>query len=112
MATVTPNFLCHYKAQAHTLAAGVATTIDIPTGGAKSVEITLRNSGSTNAITAVTVATIPLVTPGGARAVSTGLPLAAGSALTITVTDEPCSAIRLTLTSPSGTTATVEAVGL
>lgn len=112
MPTVTPPFLCLYPAQAHALAAGVATDIDIPTGGARSVEVTLKNSGSTNAITALTVTTIPLVTPGAARSVTTGIPLAAAGALTISVTDEPCVTVRLTVTSTSGTTATVEAVGL
>ena len=112
MATVTPPFLCHYAAQAHALAAGVATDIDIPTNGARAVEITLKNTGSTNAITALTVTTIPLVTPGAARSVTTGIPLAAAGALTISVTDEPCVTVRLTVTSTSGTTATVEAVGL
>jgi hypothetical protein len=110
--TVTPLFLCHYAAQAHTLAAGVATDIDIPAGGARAVEITLKNSGAVNAITALAVTTIPLVTPGGARSVATGIPLAAAGALTISITDEPCVTIRLTVTSTAGTTATVEAVGL
>lgn len=112
MPTVTPLFLCHYAAQATALPAGVATDIDIPAAGARAVEITLKNSGATNAITALTVTTIPLVTPGAARAVTTGLPLAAGGALTISVTDEPCMTLRLTVTSAAGTTATVEAVGL
>lgn len=112
MPTVTPPFLCLYPAQQHALAAGVATDIDIPAGGARAVEVTLKNSGSTNAITALTVTTIPLVTPGGARSVSDGIPLAAGAALTISITDEPCVTLRMTVTSTSGTTATVEAVGL
>ena len=109
--TVTPLFLCHYAAQATALPAGVATDIDIPAAGARAVEITLKNSGSTNAITALTLTTIPLATPGAARSITTGIPLAAGVAPTIGLVDEPCSTIRLTVTSASGTTATVEAVG-
>ena len=108
---ITPDFELIYSAATTSLAAGVATDIDIPAAGARRVTITLKNSGSTNAVTALTLATIPLVTPGAARSITTDIPLAAGAALTITLVDEPCSTIRLTATSTSGTTVTVEAVG-
>lgn len=110
MAT-TPEFDLYHTAAATALAAGVATDIDIPAAGATRVTITLQNSGATNAITALTLTTIPLATPGAARSITTGIPLAAGAALTIGLVDEPCSTIRLTVNSASGTTATVEAVG-
>jgi DNA-binding IclR family transcriptional regulator len=101
-----------YRASASTaLAAGVATSVDIPTGGSRSLSVSLLNGGS-NPITAISITTIPVSVAGAARAVSTGLPLAAGSAMTITLVDEPCTTLRLTITSAVGSSATIEAVGL
>lgn len=106
-----PTFALNYPATSTTLSAGVATAIDIPAAGANRVTITFKNTGATNAVTALTIATIPLSVPGAARGITTGIPLAAAGSLTINVVDEPCSTIRLTATSTSGTTVSVEAVG-
>lgn len=109
MATI-PTFEALRSSAVTTLAAGVATDVDIATGGAKTLTVSILNSGA-NPITALSVATIPVTLAGNARAISTGIPLAASGRLTITLVDEPCTTLRLTLTSTVGSSATIEAVG-
>lgn len=101
-----PAYLSRY-AQNHTLAPGVALDIDIPVDGARDWCFILKNTGSTNAVTAMTVARYPLGTAEigeDPASVSTGIPLAAGDALPVEGAGEPVTALRVTLTSTSGTT--------
>lgn len=102
-----------YPAVSRTLAAGVATDIDIAINGATNWTLVLRNTGATNAVTALTIAVSPLGTLFEAAAsVTTGIPLAASTSLAAIVgSNEPCLTVRLTLTSTSGTTVSVEGVG-
>lgn len=97
-----------------TLAAGVATTVDIPIDGARDWLFVLKNTGPTNAITALTVARYPLgVAEAGEPPVSatTGLPLAAAGTLAIEGASEPVTTLRLVITSTSGTTARIAGGG-
>jgi hypothetical protein len=91
-----PTFEALRSSSVTALAAGVATDVDIDTGGAKALTVSILNSGA-NPITALSVATIPVALAGNARAITTG--------------DEPCTTLRLTLTSAVGSSATIEAVG-
>lgn len=109
MATI-PTFEALRSSAVTALAAGVATDVDIATGGAKTLTVSILNSGA-NPITALSVATIPVTLAGNARSITTGIPLAAAGRLTITLVDEPCTTLRLTLTSAVGSSATIEAVG-
>lgn len=109
--TAPSNYICNYTKAGIALAAGVATDVDIPIDGAADWQIVLKNTGSTNAVTALSVARIPLTLPGPAESVATGIPLAHGDSLRIAGEREPISVLRLTLTSTSGTTVTVEAGG-
>ena len=108
-----PAYLSKY-AKDHTLAAGVALDIDIPVDGARDWLFVLKNTGSTNAVTAMTIARYPLGPDSIGEdpvAVSTGIPLAAGSALAIDATREPVTTLRVTLTSTSGTTVRIAGGG-
>ena len=96
-----------------TLAAGVATVLDIPINGCTNWQIILRNTGATNAVTAATIAVSSLGTLFSAAAsITTGIPLAAVTSLDAIVgSSQPCLTARLTLTSTSGTTVSLEMVG-
>jgi len=96
-----------------TLAAGVATVLDIPINGCTNWQIILRNTGATNAVTAATIAVSSLGTLYSAPAsITTGIPLAAVTSLgAIVGSSQPCLTARLTLTSTSGTTVSIEMVG-
>lgn len=104
--------LCNFSTSA-TLSAGVATTVDVPIDHARDWSIVVTNTGGTNAVTALTVAVSPLGTRFEAPAsVSSGIPLAAGASLAaIRGQGEPVKTVRLSLTSTSGTTVAIEAVG-
>ena len=107
----TPTLVCRHASGTLTLAAGVATPVDIPIEGAANWQAILKNTGS-NPITAATIATSPLgalFSP--AVAFPTGIPLAADATLAIQGTAEPLTTVRLVLTSALGTTAEVEAGG-
>mgnify|MGYP000107754048 CR=1 FL=1 len=105
-----PGFLCRYT-NALTLAAGVAQSFDVPTNGARDWVIVVSNAGA-NAITAMTVASSPLGNlVEDATTVTSGIPIAAGSTLAIRGQHEPVAMVRVTLTSTSGTTVSVEAGG-
>jgi hypothetical protein len=95
------------------LAAGVATVFDIPINGCTNWQIILRNTGATNDVTAATIATSSLGTLFSAAAsITTGIPLAAVTSLgAIVGSSQPCLTARLTLTSTSGTTVSLEMVG-
>jgi len=108
-----PAYLSRY-AQNHTLAPGVALDIDIPVDGARDWCFILKNTGDTNAVTAMTVARYPLGSAEigeDAVSVSTGIPLASGDALPIEGTSEPVTTLRVTLTSTSGTTVRIAGGG-
>lgn len=109
-----PSPLLQTYSTTSTLAAGVATTIDVPLNGSTNWTIALRNTGATNAVTALTIAVSPL---GGifeaAASVTSGIPLAAATSLAAIVgSNEPATTARLVVTSTSGTTVSVEALGL
>ena len=108
-----PAYLSRY-AKDHTLVAGVALDIDIPVDGARDWLFVLKNTGSTNSVTAMTVARYPLGTAEIGEdpvSISTGIPLAAGDALPIEATREPVTTLRVTLTSTSGTTVRIAGGG-
>jgi len=99
-----------------TTAALVAATplaIDIPINGCTNWTIIVRNTGATNAVTAATIAVSALGTLFSAAAsITTGIPLAAVTSLdTVVGSMQPCLTARLTLTSTSGTTVSIEMVG-
>jgi hypothetical protein len=106
------EFRCNYQASI-TLAAGVAQAIDIPIDGAADWSVVVRNTGSSNAVTAASLALSPLGTLFGAAAsITDGIPLAAGASLAPVIgTNQPVKTARLTLTSTSGTTVSIEAGG-
>lgn len=109
--TAPSDFRCNYLRTGIALAAGVATDVDVPIDGAADWQVIVKNTGATNAVTALSVTRLPLTLPGPAESVSTGIPLAHGDSLRIAGEREPISVLRLTLTSTSGTTVTVEAGG-
>lgn len=102
-----PAYLSRYSVDV-TLPAATPVTVDIPVDGARDWLFVLKNTGATNAITALTVARYPL---GAAEigeapvSATTGLPLAAAGALAIEGASEPVTTLRVVLTSTSGTTA-------
>ena len=107
---MTPAFACKYTTTL-TLAAGVAQSFDVTVNGARDWVIAVANTGA-NAITAMTVASSPLgLLVEDATSVTSGIPIAAGSTLAIRGQHEPVAMVRLTLTSTSGTTVSVEAGG-
>jgi hypothetical protein len=95
------------------LSAGVATAFDIPINGCTNWTVIVRNTGATNTVTAATIAVSALGTLfSAAAAITTGIPLAASTSLeTIVGSMQPCLTARLTLTSASGTTVSIEMVG-
>ena len=95
-----------------TLVAATPLAIDIPINGCTNWTIVLRNTGATN-VTAATIAVSALGTLFSAAAsITTGIPLAAATSLdTIVGSSQPCLTARLTLTSASGTTVSIEMVG-
>jgi hypothetical protein len=110
MSAPSPAYLCKFNAT-QALAAGVPVTVDVPINGARHWMIVVSNTGA-NAVTALTVASSPLGSLfEDATAVTSSIPLAAGSALSIRGTDEPVTTHRLVLTSTSGTTVSIEAGG-
>lgn len=110
---ITPptDFRCIFTKDL-TLAAGVAQDVDVPIDGAESWSVVVKNTGSTNDVTALTLAHSPLgVLFSPAVAAPSGIPLAAGVTLLIEGEHEPMKYLRLTLTSTSGTTVSIEAGG-
>ena len=107
------NYRCNF-AKDYTLQAGVALDVDVPIDGAADWTIVLKNTGNTNAVTAGTVARQPVESGnrGPAATLPSGLPLAAGASLEVVGERAPLHAVRLTLTSSSGTTVRVEAGGV
>jgi len=106
-------FLCRY-AKTVELAAGVATTVNVPIDGARNWLVVVQNdAASAGDLDTVTHAASPL----GARfeapvSVSTGLPVAAGDALPgIRGLGEPITSLRVVLTSTAGATVHLEAGG-
>jgi hypothetical protein len=95
-----------------TLAAGVATEIDLNLNGSTNWTIVLRNTGA-NPVTALTIAVSPLGTLFEAAAsITTGIPLAAATSLAAIVgSSEPARTVRLVATSTLGSTVSVEALG-
>jgi len=107
------QFLTNHSAD-YALVAGVALAIDLPVEGSRDWLFVLKNTGTTNAVTAMTIARYPLGTAEIGEdpvTVSTGIPLAAGAALPIEATREPVAALRVTLTSTSGTTVRIAGGG-
>ena len=96
-----------------TLVAATPLAIDIPINGCTNWTVIVRNTGATNAITAATISVSALGTLFSAAAsITTGIPLAAVTSLdTVVGSMQPCLTARLTLTSTSGTTASIEMVG-
>jgi len=95
-----------------TLAAATATDVDIPIDGATDWSIVVKNTGGTNAVTALTIAISHATLFEAPASITTGIPLAAGATLSaIRGSDEPCKTARLTLTSTGGTTVSIEAGG-
>jgi hypothetical protein len=94
------------------LAAATPATVDVPINGAKNWRVVIKNTGTTNTITALTYAASPLGTLfGPAHSASAGIPLAHGDTLEIEGQNEPCKTLRLVLTSTSGTSYAIEAGG-
>lgn len=106
-----PNYRANWTSGTLALEAATPRTIDVPIDGATSWTIVVKNTGS-NAVTAITLARIPLAMPGAAVSVTDGIPLAAGDTLPPIVGENaPLKALRLVLTSTSGTTVEIEAGG-
>lgn len=111
MTAPNPAFLCRFAVDI-TLAAGVAQSVDLPINGAHNWLAVVKNTGGANAITAMTVASSPLGTLfEDASSVTSGIPITPGSAICARGTNEPATTVRLTLTSTSGTTVSIEAGG-
>ena len=105
------DYPCAFSTTA-TLAAGAATEVDVPIDGAVDWSIVVKNTGATNAVTALTIAISHATLFEAAASITAGIPLAAGATLSaIRGENEPCSTARLTLTSTSGTTVSIEAGG-
>ena len=105
------DYTCAFSTTA-TLAAATATDVDIPIDGASDWSIVVKNTGATNAVTALTIAISHATLFEAAASITAGIPLAAGATLSaIRGSDEPCSTARLTLTSTGGTTVSIEAGG-
>lgn len=111
MTTPNPAFLCRYAVDI-TLAAATPQTVDVPVNGAHCWLILVKNTGATNDVTAATIASSPLgVLFESAQSITSGIPITPGSALGIRGTNEPATTVRITLTSTSGTTVSLEAGG-
>lgn len=109
--TAPSNYLSVYETSGD-LAAATPTTVDVPISGAKNWRVIVKNTGDTNAITALTYALSPLGTLfGPAHSAPAGIPLAHGDTLEIEGQNEPCKTLRLTLTSTSGSSYAIEAGG-
>ena len=108
-----PAYLSRYGAD-FTLAAGVPKVIDLPINGARDWRFVLKNTGPTNAVTAMTLARYPLGASEQGEdptAVTDDIPLAAAASLPITGTSEPITTLRVVLTSTSGTTVRIAGGG-
>lgn len=106
-----PAFLCRYS-KTLTLAPGVAQDVDVPIDGARAWCVVVKNTGPTNDVTALSLYRLPLGNLAGpATAVTAGIPLASGASLEVRGENEPLTTLRLTLTSTSGTTVSLEAAG-
>ena len=111
MPAPSPAFLCRYAVDI-TLAAGQAQSVDVPINGARNWMAAIKNTGGANNITALTVASSPLGNLfEDAASVTSGIPITPGSTLGVRGTGEPATTVRLTLTSTSGTTVSIEAGG-
>lgn len=112
MPTPPPDLRCRWS-EVIELAATTPRVVDVPVNGATHWVVVVKNTGSANPLTALTVAASPL---GGAfeapAVVTDGMPLAAGDALPgLRGTGEPITTLRLVLTSTLGTTVLLEAAG-
>lgn len=103
------KFRGRYPETPTVLAPATPTDVTIPTGGGTHTSIVVHNGGA-NPITALSYAIQPLTRPGSFTAVSSGIPLAPGSALTISIIDQPCTSVVVRAESTLGTTANISAV--
>ncbi len=111
MSAPTPAFLCRFATDI-TLAAASPQTVDVPVNGARNWMAVVKNTGATNDVTALTVASSPLGSLfETATSVTSGIPITPGVALGVRGAGEPATNVRLTLTSTSGTTVSIEAGG-
>lgn len=96
-----------------TLAAGVATDVDLAVRGASRVTVVLKNTGGSNAIGTVVVQKSPLGALFGTDAALGAAigAVAAGAAALIELDGAPLETLRLTLTSAGGTTYAIEVRG-
>lgn len=105
-----PAFLCKH-AVSLTLAAGVAQSTEIPINGARNWMMVVKNTGANN-VTAMTIASSPLGNLyEDAQSVTSGIPIAPNSGLGVRGPNEPVTSVKVTLTSTSGTTVTIETAG-
>jgi hypothetical protein len=98
-----------------TLPAATATARTLLTAYAKTITLHVRNVGSTNAITALRYRRYLRdsdTVPGPWIAVTASLPIAAGAAWEMQISDDCAWEIEVELTSTSGTTADISVVGV
>ena len=98
-----------------TLPAATATARTLLTAYAKTITIHVRNTGSTNAITALRYRRYLRdadTVPGPWIAVTASLPIAAGASWEMQISDDCAWEIEVELTSTSGTTADLSVVGV
>lgn len=106
-----PSFLCRFTVDL-TLAAATPQSVELPVNGAHNWLAVIKNTGGANNITALTVASSPLGNIfEDATSVTSGIPITPGSTLGVRGLGEPAATVRLTLTSTSGTTVSIEAGG-
>ena len=105
----TPKFRGRYAETPHVLAPATPVDVTIPTWGGTHTSVVVHNGGA-NPITALSWAIKPLTRTGGFNTVGSGIPLAPGASLTISVIDQPCTDVVVRAESALGTTANVSAV--
>ena len=106
---MSAKFRGRYPETATVLAPATPVDVTIPTGGGTHTSIVVHNDGA-NPITAVSYAIQPLTRLGSFTAAPSGLPLAPGASLTISVIDQPCTAVVVRAESTLGSTANISAV--
>lgn len=106
---MSAKFRGRYPETPTVLAPATPVDVTIPTGGGTHTSIVVHNGG-VNPITALSYAIQPLARAGGFTAVPSGLPLAAGASLTISIIDQPCTFVVVRAESTLGSTANISAV--
>lgn len=106
---MSAKFRGRYPETPTVLAPATPVDVTIPTGGGTHTSIVVHNGG-VNPITALSYAIQPLARAGSFTAAPSGLPLAAGASLTITIIDQPCTAVVVRAESTLGSTANISAV--